>query len=84
MREEIEELIFHMADVKEAIKTAKHPYPLKRAYAGHKAHLRKLFKIRDELVKIQAANTTTSHRSLPPPPSLQTQPQTQDPELVPD
>ena len=54
MREEIEELIFHMAELQEKIRTAKHPYPLKKGYAVHKAHLRKLFKIQDVFNRTQA------------------------------
>lgn len=59
MRDEIEELILHMADLKEAIAKAKHPWPLKREYARHKAHLKKLFGLQKMARDIKYANMST-------------------------
>lgn len=74
-----------MADLATQIKEAKHPWPLKKAYAGHKRHIRKLFRIQDQLKRIKAEaaeNRSTSvpvHSQMPEPPI---QPPTQDPELL--
>lgn len=82
MREEIEELIFHMASLAEQIKEAKHPWPLKKAYAGHKRHLRKLFKIRDDFNALTAANRSIGERVPLQTPEPSSQLPTQDSELV--
>ena len=68
MKEEIEELIFHMADLEEEIAKAKHPSPMRKALLGHKEHLKKLFDIQELLLETNleaAANKSTSQHSLP-------------------
>lgn len=83
MREEIEELIFHMANLQDAIKKAKHPGPLKKEYAAHKLHLTKLFDIQ-ELVLELGLEADQKH-PIPEPPKVPVeyaQPRTQDSELL--
>lgn len=72
-----------MADLKEAVKKAKHPKPLQKALEGHRLHLNKLFEIQEMVHELTCEQEEKHLLPLPTHKEPQhIQPATQDAELL--